>query len=94
MKIKEALCQGGKGAVLADEANGVVRLWTSSKPFLDGRVLRALRRSFPAAEICGDNFLRLPAAGTVLLHLVVQVAECGLGSRGEYDGGLIPFNQT
>jgi hypothetical protein len=59
MKIMEALRQGGKGAVLADETNGVVRLWTLARPFRDGRALRALRRFFPTAEIRGDDLIRL-----------------------------------
>ena len=54
MKIVDALRQGGEGAVLADENSGVVRLWTLSVPFHDGRRMRALRRFFPHLEVCRE----------------------------------------
>lgn len=59
MKILMALRQGGEGAVLADENSGVVRLWTLSEFFRDGRTMRALRRFFPYAEVRGEVLLRL-----------------------------------
>jgi len=58
MKIVTALRQGGEGAVLADENHGVVRLWTLSFPFRDGRIMRAIRRFFPYLEVQGE-ILRL-----------------------------------
>ena len=58
MKILEALEGVNAGGVLADEYKGLVRLWTLSSPFLDGRKMRTLRRFFPSAEVLG-RILRL-----------------------------------
>ncbi len=41
-------------AVLADERNKIVRLWTLSHPFKDGRKERALKRFFPDLEVRGE----------------------------------------
>ncbi len=91
MKIVEALRQGGKGAVLADETNGVVRLWTSARPFRDGRALRALRKSFPAAEICGDNLLRLGGFRS-LAEAHQALAEAKMNSSSPAIRGLFRYD--
>jgi len=70
MKILEALRQGGEGAILADEFSGVVRLWTLSEPFQDGRIMRALRRFFPHLEVRG-GILRLGG-----FHTLVEAQHC------------------
>lgn len=53
MKIVDALLEKEMGAVLADENNGVVRLWTLHLPFWDGRTLHALRHYFSNLEVRG-----------------------------------------
>ena len=53
-KIIDVLKSANTGAVLFDERNNTVRLWTLSQSFLDGRKLRALRRFFPSLEINGE----------------------------------------
>lgn len=42
------------GSVLADEAIGVVRLWTLAGPFRDGRTMRVLRKYFPSLQVRGE----------------------------------------
>ena len=65
MKIIAALEQGGEGAVLADENNGVVRLWTLAWPFRNGATMRALKRFFPYLEVRGE-IIRLGGWATVM----------------------------
>jgi hypothetical protein len=65
VKIRDALKLGGEGAVLADENSGIVRLWTLTEPFHDGRVMRALRRFFPYLEVRGE-IIRLGGFNTLV----------------------------
>jgi len=53
MKIIDALLSAKVRAVLFDQRSGVVRLWTLSQVFQDGRKLKALRRWFPYLEVRG-----------------------------------------
>lgn len=53
MKIIDVLLERGCFSVLADQYKDIVRLWTLSAPFQDGRTLKALQRFFPDLEVSG-----------------------------------------
>lgn len=78
MKISEALSKGGEGAILADENNGIVRLWTLTSLFRDGRAMRALKRFFPHLEVRGE-IIRLGGFNT-LVEAQYVVAEAKINT--------------
>ncbi len=90
MRIIDTLVKGGEGAVLADENSGVVRLWTLSCPFRDGRTMRALRRFFPCAEVRG-NILRL-GGWRSLVEAQHPLAEAKMTSSSPAVQGLFRYD--
>ncbi len=90
MKIVDVLKREEEGAILADENGGIVRLWVLTGPFRDGRVLRALKRFFPDAEIWGE-LLRLGGFRS-LLEAQKTVAEAKMTSRSIAVQGLFRYD--
>lgn len=81
MKIVDALQTAPEGAVLADEADGVVRLWTLSRSFGHGSTRRALARWFPSLEVRG-GIIRLGGFATLAeAHGVLADAKMGTTSK-------------
>ena len=65
MNIVNILEEKGLFGVLADQHGSVVRLWTLSSPFKDGRTLKALKKFFPCLEVTG-KMIRLGGYNTLV----------------------------
>ena len=91
-KIINVLRREGPFGILADERNNIIRLWTLSFPFTDGRKLRALRRFFPNLEVNGE-IIRLGGYSS-LAEAQRDVAEAKMRSCSKNVNSLYRFDTS